>query len=177
MRFVPGLASLASRSDSEEELNKAFARFKSLADKKHEIYDEDLLTLVGSSLLDSIKERLKLIALRVCSETGEIPHAEVTLNFDGEEKTVVSAGSGPVDATFKAIDSLIKSESELQLYSVNAITSGTDSQGEVAVRLEKDGRIINGQGADTDIVIASAKAYINALNRLLAPVERAHPQV
>lgn len=175
--FRSRLGELGVTVDSEEELNKAFARFKSLADKKHEIYDEDLLTLVGSSLLDSIKERLKLIALRVCSETGEIPHAEVTLNFDGEEKTVVSAGSGPVDATFKAIDSLIKSESELQLYSVNAITSGTDSQGEVAVRLEKDGRIINGQGADTDIVIASAKAYINALNRLLAPVERAHPQV
>ena len=175
--FRTRLNELGVTIDSEEELNKAFARFKALADKKHEIYDEDLLTLVGGSLLDGAEERLKLIALRVCSETGEIPHAEVTLNFDGEEQTVVSAGSGPVDATFKAIDSLVRSESELQLYSVNAITSGTDSQGEVSVRLEKDGRIINGQGADTDIVIASAKAYINALNRLFAPVERAHPQV
>ena len=175
--FRTRLNELGVTIESEEELNRAFARFKTLADKKHEIYDEDLLTLVGGSLFEGVDERLKLIALRVCSETGESPHAEVTLNFYGEEKTVVSAGSGPVDATFKAIDSLVQSESELQLYSVNAITSGTDSQGEVAVRLEKDGRIINGQGADTDIVIASAKAYINALNRLLAPVERAHPQV
>jgi 2-isopropylmalate synthase len=87
------------------------------------------------------------------------------------------AGSGPVDAAFKAIENIVKSDTELQLYSVNNITSGTDSQGEVNVRLEKGGRIVSGQGADTDIVIASAKAYINALNKILDPVERAHPQV
>jgi len=97
--------------------------------------------------------------------------------FDGEENQVTALGSGPVDATFKAVDSLVNSGTELQLYSVNAITSGTDSQGEVTVRLEKGGRIVNGQGADTDIVIASAKAYINALNKILEPVERSHPQV
>ena len=93
------------------------------------------------------------------------------------KSSVTASGSGPVDATFKAIESVVNSNTELQLYSVNAITSGTDSQGEVTVRLDKGGRIVNGQGADTDIVIASAKAYINAVNKLLEPVERAHPQV
>ncbi len=162
---------------SEEELNEAFARFKELADKKHEIYEEDLQALVTDANLSAENERLKLVSLKVCSETGERPVAEVTLWFDGEENQVTAVGSGPVDATFKAIESLVNSGTELQLYSVNAITSGTDSQGEVTVRLEKGGRIVNGQGADTDIVIASAKAYINALNKILEAVERSHPQV
>ncbi len=175
--FRTRLKELGIVFESEEELNEAFARFKELADKKHEIYDEDLQALVTDASLAAENERLKLVSLRVCSETGERPVAEVTLWFDGEEHHVTAEGSGPVDATFKAIDSLVDSGTELQLYSVNAITSGTDSQGEVTVRLEKAGRIVNGQGADTDIVIASAKAYINALNKILAPVQRAHPQV
>ncbi len=162
---------------SEEELNEAFARFKDLADKKHEIYDEDLQALVTDANLAAENEFIKLVALKVCSETGEKPQAGVTLWFGGQETRVTASGSGPVDATFRAIDSIVKSEAELQLYSVNAITSGTDSQGEVTVRLEKGGRIVNGQGADTDIVIASAKAYINALNKIIEPGSRAHPQV
>jgi 2-isopropylmalate synthase len=101
----------------------------------------------------------------------------MTLSVDDKEVKTEMAGSGPVDAAFKAIENIVKSDTELQLYSVNNITSGTDSQGEVNVRLEKGGRIVSGQGADTDIVIASAKAYINALNKILDPVERAHPQV
>jgi len=117
------------------------------------------------------------VALKVCSETGETPNASVTLKIDGVEKTATASGGGPVDAAFKAIEVMAKSGTELQLYSVSNITSGTDSQGEVTVRLEQDGRIVNGQGADTDIVIASAKAYINALNRMLAPLDRQHPQV
>jgi 2-isopropylmalate synthase len=119
---------------------------------------------------------VKLISLRVCSETGETPRAEVVLSVDGEEEPGVAIGGGPVDATFKAIESIVDSATILKLYSVNAITSGTDAQGEVTVRLEKGGRIVNGQGADTDIVIASAKAYINAVNKILQPRERAHPQ-
>lgn len=87
------------------------------------------------------------------------------------------SGSGPVDASYKAIEEIVQSNTELELYSVNNITSGTDSQGEVNVRLEKGGRIVSGQGADTDIVIASAKAYINALNKILVSVDREHPQV
>jgi 2-isopropylmalate synthase len=116
------------------------------------------------------------VTLRVCSETGEQPVAEVTLWFDGAETRTTAPGSGPVDAAFKAIESVVQSGTLLQLYSVNAITSGTDSQGEVTVRLEQGKRIVNGQGADTDIVIASSKAYINALNKMLAQTERQHPQ-
>jgi len=161
---------------SEEELNAAFARFKDLADKKHEIFDEDLQTLVTDTSLDVANERIKLVSLRVCSETGETPKAQLVLAVNGEEKPGISIGSGPVDATFKAIETIVASGTVLKLYSVNAITSGTDAQGEVTVRLEKGGRIINGQGADTDIVIASAKAYINACNKILQPRERVHPQ-
>lgn len=162
---------------SEEELNSAFVRFKELADKKHEIYDEDLQALVTDTNLAAENERIKLVYSKVCSETGEIPEAAVTLWIDGVEKQAVARGDGPVDATFKAIESIVQSGANLLLYSVNAITSGTDSQGEVTVRVEKAGRIVNGQGADTDIVIASAKAYIHALNKMLAPAERAHPQL
>ena len=175
--FKTRLGELGIEFGSEEALNEAFARFKELADKKHEIYDEDLQALVTESDLESsVNERIKLVSLKVCSETGETPEACVTLTLDGEEKQLCATGGGPVDATFKAIESVIQSGTELQLYSVNNITSGTDAQGEVTVRLEKAGRIVNGQGADTDIVIASAKAYINGLNKVLAPVERAHPQ-
>lgn len=152
---------------SEQELNDTFVRFKELADKKHEIYDDDLQALATATTLDAENERVRLVSLKVCSETGEIPNAVVTLNVNGEEKQAQAVGGGPVDATFQAIESIIKSESELQLYSVSNITTGTDSQGEVTVRLEKGGRTVNGQGADTDIVIASAKSYINALNKIL----------
>ena len=161
---------------SEEELNAAFSRFKDLADKKHEIFDEDLQALVTDATLEVANERVKLVSLRVCSETGEIPKAELTLTVDGRERTGSAVGGGPVDATFKSIESVVESGTVLKLYSVNAITSGTDAQGEVTVRLEKAGRIVNGQGADTDIIVASAKAYINAVNKLLQPLERAHPQ-
>jgi len=98
------------------------------------------------------------------------------LNVEGEEYTGSASGGGPVDAALKAIESILHTNTSLQLYSVNSITSGTDAQGEVTVRLEKAGRIVNGQGADTDIVIASAKAYLHACNRIVLPSERAHPQ-
>ncbi|HED40643.1 MAG TPA: 2-isopropylmalate synthase, partial [Chromatiales bacterium] len=163
--------------ETEEALNEAFARFKELADKKHEIYDDDLQALVTQAQSSAVDERIKLVSLKVCSETGETPESAVTLSYDGEESSASASGGGPVDATFKAIEKIVNSETELLLYSVNAITSGTDSQGEVTVRLDKGGRIVNGQGADTDIVIASAKAYLNALNKLHEPIERAHPQV
>ena len=175
--FRTRLQELGITFASEEELNDAFVRFKDLADKKHEIYDEDLQALVTEVNLDTENERFKLIAMKVTSETGETPEASVTLWVDGEEIPGVSCGSGPVDAAFKAMEVIVNSGADLQLYSVNNITSGTDSQGEVTVRLEKAGRIVNGQGADTDIVIASAKAYINALNKIVTDAERAHPQL
>ncbi|MCK5481604.1 MAG: 2-isopropylmalate synthase, partial [Gammaproteobacteria bacterium] len=162
---------------SEEDLNDAFSRFKDLADKKHEIFDEDIQALVTESGLESEDDWLKLVSLKVCSETGETPHASIMLWMDGTEKQAECSGSGPVDAAFRAIEELVNSGTELQLYSVNNITSGTDSQGEVTVRLQKGGRIVNGHGADTDIVIASAKSYINAINKIIKPESRAHPQM
>jgi 2-isopropylmalate synthase len=175
--FRTRLADLGIEFDSEEALNEAFARFKDLADKKHEIYDDDLQALVTEASLETGNEMFKLIALKVCSETGEKPNAELTLSVNGEERQGTSEGSGPVDATFRAIETIVDSHTELQLYSVSNITSGTDAQGEVTVRLEKAGRIVNGQGADTDIVIASAKAYVNALNKIIESADRAHPQL
>ncbi len=175
--FRSRLSELGIEFKSEDDLNAAFARFKALADRKHEIYDEDLQALVTDAGSQAENERIKLVALKVCSETGETPVASLTLVVDGEEKQAVAPGGGPVDATYKAIEAIVGSESELQLYSVNAITSGTDSQGEVTVRVAKGGRIVNGQGADPDIVVASAKAYINALGKLLAPAQREHPQL
>jgi len=161
---------------SEEELNSTFSRFKDLADRKHEIFDEDLQALVTEVGLESVNEKVKLVFLKVCSATGEVPRAAITLRIDEQEYSAEAEGGGPVDASFKAIECIAKSQTQLQLYSVNAITSGTDAQGEVTVRLERSGRVVNGQGADTDIVIASAKAYINALNKLSQTAEKAHPQ-
>ncbi|MNF65119.1 2-isopropylmalate synthase [compost metagenome] len=160
----------------EGELNAAFARFKDLADKKHEIFDEDLQALVSDSLSAEAPEHFKLLSLEVASKTGEVPQAQIVVSVAGQERRATAQGSGPVDATFKAIESIAGSQASLQLYSVNAITEGTDSQGEVTVRLEKAGRIVNGNGADTDILVASAKAYINALN-LMQAGHKAHPQV
>jgi 2-isopropylmalate synthase len=174
--FKTRLEELGIQFESQEELNEAFARFKDLADKKHEIYDEDLQALVTDTNLAAMAERYRLVSLQVCSETGETPNARVTLSIDGVERAAMAEGAGPVDAVFRAIEAIVPSESTLALYSVNNITSGTDAQGEVTVRLEQAGRIVNGQGADTDIVIASAKAYLHAMNRLARPAERAHPQ-
>jgi 2-isopropylmalate synthase len=175
--FRTRLQELGITFEAEEELNAAFARFKDLADKKHEIYDDDLQALVTDANLVAENEYVQLVTMKVCSETGEKPVSNVTLHVEGKEQQAAAEGSGPVDATYKAIESIINSGADLQLYSVNNITSGTDSQGEVTVRLEKGGRIVNGQGSDTDIVIASAKAYIHALNKILAAAERAHPQL
>ena len=175
--FRTRLEELGASFATEEELNAAFARFKELADKKHEIYDEDLQALVTDAYLVAENERVKLLYLKVCSESGETPNAQVILSVDGQERRAVAEGGGPVDAAFKAIESILQTDTDLLLYSVNNITSGTDSQGEVTVRVAKGGRIFNGQGADTDIVIASAKAYVNALNKVSQPMERAHPQL
>ncbi|MGD2020839.1 MAG: 2-isopropylmalate synthase [Thiohalocapsa sp.] len=175
--FRVRLKELGIGFDTEEELNAAFSRFKDLADKKHEIFDEDLQALVTIATQDAANEHIKLLSMHVCSETGETPEAEVVLSVDGAERRGSAFGSGPVDATFRAIESIVASGTTLKLYSVNAITSGTDAQGEVTVRLEQGGHIVNGAGADTDIVIASAKAYLNAVNKITQPRERAHPQM
>ncbi len=163
--------------ESEEALNTAFAHFKDLADRKSEIFDEDLQALVNEEAVAHVSEHYRLVSMRAHSETGEAPSARVVLSVGGRERIAEAKGGGPVDATLKAIDQIAQSGTELLLYSVNNITSGTDAQGEVTVRLSKGGRVVNGQGADTDIVVASAKAYLNALNKLQVGAERAHPQV
>lgn len=175
--FRTRLEELGISFEKEEDLNDAFSRFKALADKKHEVFDDDLQALVTDAIQESADEKIKLVSLKAQVETGETSKAEITLSIDGEEQHANADGGGPVDATFKAIESMINSGCNLQLYSVNNVTDGTDSQGEVTVRMDKDGRIVNGLGSDTDIVFASAKAYINALNKLLEPAERAHPQL
>lgn len=175
--FRARLEELGIEIGSEEQLNQAFARFKELADKKHEIFDEDLFALMAEEPAPSEGERIRLVATVIHSETGEAPHAKLTLAIDGKEYVTEYDGSGPVDAAFKAIESLVHSGAELVLYSVNAITQGTDAQGEVTVRLSKGGRIVNGLGADTDIIVASIKAYINALNKLQHDAVRINPQL
>jgi 2-isopropylmalate synthase len=161
---------------SQAELDAAFVRFKELADKKHEIFDEDLQALVSEVAPAEIHKKYQLEYLEAFSKTGVRPSARLTLAIDGEARTISAEGDGPVDAAFNAVEKLADSAAELKLYSVNAITSGSDSQGEVQVRLERGGIIVNGSGADTDIVVASVKAYLDALNLLAAGVIKAHPQ-
>ena len=174
--FKARLIELGVEFNSEESLNDAFKRFKDLADKKHDIFDEDLQALVTESQSEAL-ESIKLVSLKVCTETGEQNTATVILSINGEEKTSTANTSGAVDATFSAINSLVNLDLNLQLYSVSNVTQGTDSLGEVNVRLEHNGRIVNGQGSDTDIIIASAKAYVHGLNKVMEATNREHPQV
>jgi 2-isopropylmalate synthase len=121
-------------------------------------------------------ECYRLVSLKAGTETGEDPFAEIVLWVDGEEQAAKETGGGVVDATFKAIEDIVKSGANLVLYYVSNVTNGTDSLGETSVRLEKAGRIVHGQGSDTDIIIASAKAYLNALNKLAVDDLKPHPQ-
>lgn len=171
------LEELGISFETREELDIVFKRFKDLADKKHEIFDEDLQALVSNVAGDETPVRFALVSLEALSKTGDKPRASLVLTVDGVESPVEASGDGPVDATFKAIEKIAQSNTDLKLYLVNAITTGTDSQGEVTVRLESaDGQIVNGSGADTDIVVASANAYLDALNLIAAGKNKAHPQ-
>ena len=174
--FKVRMSELGVEFDSDDELNNAFSRFKALADKKHDIFDEDLQALVTEAQAEAT-EVIRLISLKVCTETGKENTANITLLIDGKEKSASAKTSGAVDATFNAILSLVDIEPTLQLYSVTNVTQGTDSLGEVNVRLEYEGKIVNGQGVDTDIITSSAKAYVHALNKVMENVARAHPQI
>jgi len=175
--FKSRLIELGIEIKSQETFNATFDQFKLLADKKSEIYDEDIHALVSEEYVSESVDKYKLVTLKSISESGKIPMASIVMTVDGKKYPSKSEGGGPVDATFKAIELVAQSNTELLLFSVNNITSGTDSQGEVTIRLAKGGRVVNGQGSDTDIVIASAKAYMNALNKLFSKYERAHPQI
>ena len=150
---------------SDETVNKIFERFKDLADKKKDLYDEDLETIVAEIVLRA-PEKYKLINLNVVSGSFAIPTATVQMEVEGELIKDVGMGDGPVDAAFKTIAKITRTKSTLLKYSVDAITGGTDAQGVVTVRLEEDGREIVGRGAHNDIIMASVLAYLNALNRL-----------
>ena len=175
--FKQRLIELGIQLDSEGEINAAFARFKDLADRKSEIFDEDILALVSDESVTREQEFYRLVSLSQHSETGERPQAAVVFAAGEVEHSAESDGNGPVDASLKAIESKVESGAELVLYSVNAITSGsTESQGEVTVRLQQGGRVVNGVGADPDIVVASAKAYLAALNKLHSNLQRVPAQ-
>lgn len=162
--------------DSQQALNEAFASFKELADKKHEIFDEDLQALVSGVTGSEIEEKYQFSKLEATSKSGVKPKASMLLTVSGTDYATEAEGDGLVDASFKAIEKIADSKAELKLYLVSAVTEGTDSLGEVAVRLEKDGVIVNGQGTDTDVIVASVKAYLDALNLLDAGILKAHPQ-
>jgi len=152
---------------ADNQLNDMFVRFKALADRKKEIYDDDLLALMRDSETDAVHDRIQVKSLRVMCGTDEPQTADLVMLVDGKEKSCTATGDGPVDATFNAIKELFSHDARLQLYQVHAVTEGTDAQATVSVRMEEDGRIVTGQSADTDTVVASAKAYVNALNKLL----------
>jgi 2-isopropylmalate synthase len=174
--FASRLEELGITFDSKDDFNQAFARFKDLADKKREIFDEDLQALVSDVQIGAEDDAITVKELEVLSKSGQLPTAKICINYKDKDHQSEASGDGAVDAIFNAIEKLINSETKLQLYSVNAVTEGTDSQGVVSVGLEKEGRIINGQGADTDILLASAKAYLNALT-LMGNPGRLHPQL
>lgn len=161
----------------DDQVVRAFAKFKELADRKEEVFDDDLLAIVIEESHAPAKETYHLHTMHYSAIMHQKPKAVLEVSINGAIHPLECQGSGPVDAAFRAIEMGVNSGAKLLLYSVNAITSGTDSQGEVTVRLQKDGAVVNGQGADTDIVVASAKAYINALNRMAQQKERVNPQV
>lgn len=167
--FKQRLQELGVTLESESDVNDAFGRFKALADQKSEIFDEDILAIVSNAEIKDGTDYYRFISLAQHSETGEKPQSTVVFQAGDQECKTTAHGNGPVDATLNAIEIKAQSGAELLLYSVNAITTGTQSQGEVTVRLAKGGRIVNGVGTDPDIIAASAKAYIAALNRLHDP--------
>ena len=174
--FKQRLQELGIAMESESEINSAFVKFKDLADRKSEIFDEDILALVSDESAAQGDDQYGFVSLSQHSETGERPQASVVFTMGGKEVKGESDGNGPVDASLKAIESHVKSGAEMVLYSVNAISGSTESQGEVTVRLQNSGRVVNGVGADPDIVVASAKAYLSALNKLQSKADRVAAQ-
>ncbi|MGB0087496.1 MAG: 2-isopropylmalate synthase [Rhodomicrobiaceae bacterium] len=156
-------------------LEAAFQAMKDLADKKKSVYDEDIEAIVGQGMATA-HDRIKLLSLTVIAGTGGPQRATVTLDLDGQHRTAECTGDGPVDATFKAIRSLVPHEARLALYQVHAVTEGTDAQAEVSVRLEENGKTVTGRGADTDTLVASARAYVSAINNLMTRREKSAPE-
>ena len=171
------LSEIGFEIKDSSELNILFNKFKDLADIKHEIYDDDLHSLISNTSGEDNISDYNLVNIRSVSDSNSEPFSEIILEKNNKNFESDSSGGGPVDAAFKAIEKIVSSNSKLQLYSVNNITDGTDSLGEVTVRIEKEGLIVNGIGSDTDIVIASAKAYLDAINKLNKKSNIIHPQL
>jgi 2-isopropylmalate synthase len=160
---------------ADNQLNDAFVRFKALADRKKEVFDDDLIALVQDNATLAVHDTLQVKRLRVVCGTEGPQEAELTLSIDGVDHSIDATGDGPVDAAFNAVKMLVPHKARLQLYQVSAVTEGTDAQATVTVRVEEDGRIATGQSADTDTVVASVKAYVNALNRLIERRKKTAP--
>jgi 2-isopropylmalate synthase len=158
----------------DNQLQEAFTRFKDLADRKKHVFDDDIIALVDDEVGKGV-DRVKLVSLRVIAGSEGPQKATLTLEIDGKEAEIDSTGDGPVDATFNAINALFPHEANLQLYQVHAVTEGTDAQAEVSVRLEEKGKTVTGRAADTDTMVASARAYVSALNKLLIKREKQAP--
>ncbi len=160
---------------ADNQLNDVFVRFKALADRKKEVYDDDLIALVSDEQTNDAYEYLQLKKLRVICGTEGPQEADMILTIDGTDHHIDATGDGPVDAAFNCVKMLFPHKARLQVYQVNAVTEGTDAQATVSVRLEEDGRIVTGSSADTDTIVASTKAYINALNRLIIRRQKTAP--
>jgi 2-isopropylmalate synthase len=158
---------------ADNQLNDAFVRFKALADRKKEVFDDDLIALVQDSATNTAHDTLQVKRLRVVCGTDGPQEAELTLSIEGKDHSIDATGDGPVDAAFNAVKMLYPHKARLQLYQVQAVTEGTDAQATVSVRLEENGAIATGQSADTDTIVASVRAYVNALNRLIVRREKA----
>mgnify|MGYP000874185842 FL=1 len=172
--FRQRVRELGIPTKSEAEIDDAFARFKDLADRKGQIFDEDIQSLFDAKNIQP--QEISFVSLKQESQTGKTPVAEVTYMDHGEQRVGRAEGNGPVDATFQAIESCAKSGAELLLFSINALTKGAEAQGEVTVRLSVGGRVVNGNGSDPDVLAASAKAYLDALNKLAKADDRKNPQ-
>jgi 2-isopropylmalate synthase len=160
---------------SDNQMEDAFVRFKALADAKKHVYDEDIEALVDENIATA-QDRMKVLSLLIVAGTIKEQMATLSLDVDGRHHTVQASGNGPVDATFNAIKAIVPHEAKLELYQVHAVTEGTDAQAEVSVRLSGDGRSCTGKAAHPDTLVASAKAYLTALNKLTARGASLHAQ-
>jgi len=172
--FRDKLSALGYGDLGDNSLNDAFRRFKDLADRKKIVYDDDIVALVDDEVMRD-HQRIKFLSLELWAGSKTKPKALLELEIDGQTLTAEATGDGPVDATFNAIRSIFPHQAELRLFSVGAVTEGTDAQAKCSVRLEESGKLVDGQGADTDTIVAAARAYLHALNKLLVKRARTEP--
>jgi len=172
--FRDKLRALGYGEIGDNALNDAFRRFKDVADRKKIVYDDDIVALVDDEVMRG-HDHIRFVALDVHAGSRGPARAELTLEIDGQACNAAAAGDGPVDATFNAIRTLFAHDAKLVLFSVGAVTEGTDAQARTTVRLEEGGKMVDGQGSDTDTIVASARAYVHALNKLLVKRLRTEP--